>query len=238
MRPVATAGPVGFSCMLGNPPWERVKLQEQEFFAARDPEVAQAPNAAARRRLIKALETDDPALYGAYLDALREASGQSAFLRLSGRYPLNGRGDVNTYAVFTELFRSLTGPTGRSGVIAPTGIATDATTQYFFKDLVARRASLAALLRLRERASPSSRASHRSIQVLPPDHDRPARDCGCRCLRVLPSRPLRDRGQAVRADPGGDHAPQPQHGHLPGVPHPPRRRDHPGHLSPRAHPHQ
>ena len=134
----------GFSCMLGNPPWERVKLQEQEFFAARDPEVAQAPNAAARRRLIKALETDDPALYGAYLDALREASGQSAFLRLSGRYPLNGRGDVNTYAVFTELFRSLTGPTGQSGVIAPTGIATDATTQYFFKELVAT-ASLAAL---------------------------------------------------------------------------------------------
>jgi hypothetical protein len=134
----------GFSCMLGNPPWERVKLQEQEFFAARDPEIAKAPNAASRRRLIKKLETDDPALHCAYLDALREASGQSSFLRLSGRYPLNGRGDVNTYAVFTELFRSLTGPSGRAGVIAPTGIATDATTQYFFKDLVSTK-SLAAL---------------------------------------------------------------------------------------------
>jgi len=148
--------------MLGNPPWERVKLQEQEFFAARDPEVAKAPNAAARRRLIKALETDDPALYGAYLDALREASGQSAFLRLSGRYPLNGRGDVNTYAVFTELFRSLTGPTGRSGVIAPTGIATDATTQYFFKDLVTTR-TLAALYDF-ENAKPLFEGVHRSFK--------------------------------------------------------------------------
>ena len=152
----------GFSCMLGNPPWERVKLQEQEFFAARDPEIAKAPNAAARRRLITALETDDPALYEAYLDALREASGQSAFLRLSGRYPLNGRGDVNTYAVFTELFRSLTGPSGRAGVIAPTGIATDATTQYFFKDLVTTR-TLAALYDF-ENAKPLFEGVHRSFK--------------------------------------------------------------------------
>ena len=42
----------GFDVVLGNPPWERIKLQEQEFFAARDPEIAQAANAAARGRLI------------------------------------------------------------------------------------------------------------------------------------------------------------------------------------------
>ena len=36
----------GFGAVLGNPPWERIKLQEQEFFVARDPEIAQAPNAA------------------------------------------------------------------------------------------------------------------------------------------------------------------------------------------------
>lgn len=33
----------GFDVVLGNPPWERIKLQEQEFFAARDPEIASAP---------------------------------------------------------------------------------------------------------------------------------------------------------------------------------------------------
>src|SRR6202034_2557741 len=45
----------GFSCVIGNPPWERVKLQEQEFFAARRPEIANATNAAARKKLIAAL---------------------------------------------------------------------------------------------------------------------------------------------------------------------------------------
>ena len=38
----------GFDCVIGNPPWDRIKLQEQEFFAARDPDIAAAPNKAAR----------------------------------------------------------------------------------------------------------------------------------------------------------------------------------------------
>ncbi|WP_460704912.1 Eco57I restriction-modification methylase domain-containing protein, partial [Myceligenerans halotolerans] len=151
-RPGGRAGDAGwtggFDCMIGNPPWERVKLQEQEFFAGRDPEVAKAPNTAARRRLINALmDSDDAvdrALYREYTAALRRADGESKLLRTSGSYPLAGRGDVNTYAVFTELFRTLTGPNGQAGVIVPTGIATDATTQHFFRDLVETK-SIAAL---------------------------------------------------------------------------------------------
>jgi hypothetical protein len=145
----------GFSCMLGNPPWERVKLQEQEFFAARDPDIANARNKSARSRMIKALAESDNAgaraLHAEFLAAKRHAEGESAILRTSGRYPLAGRGDVNTYAVFAEAFRTLTGPHGRSGMIVPTGIATDATTQHFFKDLV-EQGSLAALYDFENRA--------------------------------------------------------------------------------------
>jgi len=134
----------GFSCVLTNPPWERLKLQEQEFFAALDPHVATAPNAAERRRRIAALEADHPELYAAFTEAKRRAEGESHWLRTSGRYPLTGRGDINTYAVFAETARTLIGPRGRMGVIVPTGIATDATTQYFFRDVV-ESSSLAAL---------------------------------------------------------------------------------------------
>jgi hypothetical protein len=126
----------GFSVVIGNPPWERVKLQEQEFFASRDPEIATAPNAAARKRLIAVLPSTNPALHAAFLLEKRNAEGVSHFMRNSGRYPMTGRGDINTYAVFAETDRELLGSKGRLGVILPTGIATDATTQYFFKDLV------------------------------------------------------------------------------------------------------
>jgi hypothetical protein len=128
----------GFDVVLGNPPWERVKLQEKEFFADQ-PELANAPNAAARKRLIAELSDKDPPLYGAWLAALRRAVGESHLLRVTGRYPLCGRGDVNTYAVFAELMRSLMGSRGRVGCIVPTGIATDSTTQFFFRDLVEKR---------------------------------------------------------------------------------------------------
>ncbi|PZG15421.1 restriction endonuclease [Micromonospora craterilacus] len=136
----ATGWQGGFSCVLGNPPWERVKLQEQEFFASREPEIANAKNAAARKKAIAALAaSDEPAkqtLYAEWIAALHEADGFSHLLRSSGRYPLTGKGDINTYSVFTETARVILHPRGQLGIIVPTGIATDATTQDFFKDLV------------------------------------------------------------------------------------------------------
>lgn len=129
----------GFDVVLGNPPWERVKLQEQEWFAARRPDIANAPNAAARQRLIDGLAQEDLALHTAFLEARRQAEGESHFVRDSGRYPLCGRGDVNTYAIFAETMRTLAAPKGRVGAIVPSGIATDDTTKFFFRDIVDKR---------------------------------------------------------------------------------------------------
>ena len=126
----------GFDCVLGNPPWERVKLQEKEWFAERSPEIADAPNAAARKRMIRALADDDPELRRAFLDALRQSEGWSHLMRNSGRYPLCARGDINSYAVFAEGMRSVVNECGRVGCVLPTGIATDDTTKFFFQDVV------------------------------------------------------------------------------------------------------
>ncbi|SCL50744.1 Eco57I restriction-modification methylase domain-containing protein [Micromonospora chersina] len=137
----ATGWSGGFACVLGNPPWERIKLQEQEFFAQRDEAIATAKNAAARKRLIAELKDDEDrrSLYEEFAAAKRRSEGESHFLRNGGRYPLTGRGDINTYAVFSETDRALIGPCGRMGVIVPTGIGTDATTQMFFRDCVTRK---------------------------------------------------------------------------------------------------
>jgi hypothetical protein len=126
----------GFDVILGNPPWERIKLQEEEFFASRDAQIAKAPNADARKRLIKQLPEVNPALWAEYQHALHAAESTSRFLRSSGAYPLTGRGDINTYSVFAERVRNLLSPRGRAGIIIPTGIATDATNKLFFADVV------------------------------------------------------------------------------------------------------
>ena len=134
----------GFDVVLGNPPWERVKLAEKEFFAERSPAIAAARRASERKSLITSLPHTDPDLWDAYLAALRRAEAEALLLRASGRYPRGGRGDINTYAVFVEAMRAACGPRGRLGVIVPTGIATDDTTKYLFGDLVST-GSLASL---------------------------------------------------------------------------------------------
>jgi hypothetical protein len=133
----------GFNCVVGNPPWGRVKLIEERFFASRAPEIVQARNKAARAKLIAALRQNDPPLWTAFRQELRRYDSLSHFFHHSARFPLTGVGDVNTYALFAELARQLLSPGGRSGLIVQSGIATGDTTKAFFADLVDRRSLVA-----------------------------------------------------------------------------------------------
>ncbi|GIK76111.1 MAG: hypothetical protein BroJett021_50990 [Chloroflexota bacterium] len=129
----------GFNVILGNPPWERIKLQEKEWFSQRSPEIAAAPTAAIRKRMIAELKQSSPDLLDDFRADLRRAEGESHFVRVSARYPLTASGDVNTYALFCELAQLSMGIHGRVGIIVPTGIATDNSYQYFFSHLVESR---------------------------------------------------------------------------------------------------
>ena len=128
----------GFDVVLGNPPWERIKLQEQEFFARREPSIAKARNAAERKKLIAALPATNPVLWKEWTSATRIAQGQSHFVRQSGRYPLCGKGDVNTYALFAEHNWRMLAPRGCAGFIVPSGIVTDDTTKEYSQALLDR----------------------------------------------------------------------------------------------------
>ncbi len=130
----------GFDVVLGNPPWEKIKIQEKEWFAEKRPDIANAANAAQRRRMIAALAYEDQALYAAFMEDTRQSEGESHLVRNSGRYLLCGRGDINTYAIFAETMRLIICPTGRVGCILPSGIATDDTNKLFFQDVGESRA--------------------------------------------------------------------------------------------------
>ncbi|WP_197064827.1 Eco57I restriction-modification methylase domain-containing protein [Leptolyngbya sp. KIOST-1] len=126
----------GFDCVLGNPPWERIKLQEKEFFGARDAEISEAKNKAKRSTLIQKLRANNPRLAEKWFIAKHDADAQGKFIRNSCRFPLTATGDINTYAIFSETARDMLCNLGRLGIIVPTGIATDDTCKSFFGDLV------------------------------------------------------------------------------------------------------
>lgn len=139
---IAAAG--GFGLSLGNPPWERIKLQEKEWFASAGyADIANAANAAARKRAIEALRvSEDPVDRQAAnrweLDS-RDAQATSEFARKGDRFPYGGVGDVNTYALFADHFTRAVAPWGRVGIIVPTGLVTDYTYRHFFAHLVDER---------------------------------------------------------------------------------------------------
>ncbi|HFS0969410.1 TPA: N-6 DNA methylase [Pseudomonas aeruginosa] len=143
----------GFDVVLGNPPWERIKLQEKEFFAARHPAVANARNAAEREHMIEALAKGLPwerELQEEFYSERRGAEASSLFAR-SGRYLLTGVGDVNLYALFAEHMLRMIGQGGRAGVIVPTGIATDDSTKAYFAHIAGEQ-KLASLYDFENRA--------------------------------------------------------------------------------------
>ena len=151
----------GFDCVLGNPPWEHLELKEQEFFASREPRIAAAAGSK-RKKLISDLLSENPYLFNEYEQKKREIDGSRHFSSGSGVFPYCSRGRVKTDSLFSEQARSLVGSMGRVGIVVPTGIATDATTQYFFKDLV-QKGSIAALYDF-ENAAPLFQGVHRSFK--------------------------------------------------------------------------
>ncbi len=125
----------GFDAVIGNPPWDRIKLQEVEWFATRDPELAHAPTAAARRTGIQRLRDRGSPLTAEYDAARTRSESLARMVRSYGDYPLLGGGDVNLYSVFVERAMSLIKPDGIIGLLTPSGIYADKTAARFFKSV-------------------------------------------------------------------------------------------------------
>ena len=125
----------GFDAVIGNPPWDRIKLQEEEWFATRDPELALAPTAAARGKGIQRLRDQGASLAAEFDDAKKRAEKLGEMIRASGDYPLLSGGDINLYSLFVERAMSLIKPDGFVGLLTPSGIYADKTAARFFKSV-------------------------------------------------------------------------------------------------------
>lgn len=140
----------GFDAVIGNPPWDRIKLQEVEWFSERVPAIAAQPRAADRKKMIAALEHvkmgqtathTPPAVnwWAQFVDATGRAEANARVLgngkQGAGDYPLLGGGDVNLYSLFVERAQALAAPGGLVALVTPSGIAADKGAAEFFRSL-------------------------------------------------------------------------------------------------------
>ena len=129
----------GFDAVIGNPPWDRMKLQQVEWFAARRREIAMAPRAADRKRLIADLEKAADPLARDFAEANERVTSAVRMARSGGDYPLLSGGDVNLYSLFVERAMTHVNPDGMVGLLTPSGIASDKTAARFFKGVATGR---------------------------------------------------------------------------------------------------
>ncbi|WP_058616182.1 Eco57I restriction-modification methylase domain-containing protein [Tepidimonas taiwanensis] len=147
----------GFDAVIGNPPWDRIKLQEVEWFAERRPEIARQARAADRKRLIAQEKARNSPLWREYVAARDAAETAAHVARECGDYPLLSGGDVNLYSLFVERAQSLIKPDGIVGLLTPSGIAADKGASAFFRTLTEATedgARLAALYDFENRHNP------------------------------------------------------------------------------------
>ncbi len=125
----------GFDAVIGNPPWDRIKLQEVEWFAEREPAIALQARAADRKKMIAALHAKAAPLAAQYVEATTRAEANARVLSKAGDYPLLGGGDVNLYSLFVERAQALVDPKGLVALLTPSGISADKGAAEFFRSI-------------------------------------------------------------------------------------------------------
>ncbi len=127
----------GFDAVIGNPPWERMRIEPVEWFASRRLSIALAQRSADRRRMVAALRERGDPLADEFQQAQERADNAIRMAR-SGDYPLLSCGEMNLYTLFVERAMALVKPDGMVGLLVPSGIASDMTAVSFFKGVATR----------------------------------------------------------------------------------------------------
>jgi hypothetical protein len=110
----------GFDAVVGNPPWNEVKVERTFFFIPHDPGLGSIRSSAQRDARVAALTSRFPYLQQEFEAAIAEADRLRDYFRSAdGDYELQGRGDLDLYELFFERYGTLLRNRGGLGVVLP-----------------------------------------------------------------------------------------------------------------------
>jgi len=112
--------PEGFDFLIGNPPWEKIKITRHEYLQA---------GGTKRDYGTEYHEFDDT-------EYRKEKSDLNDYAKaLQDRYSLLGNGEPDLYMAFTQLFTRLIRPKGRMAILIPAGLIRSQGTELLRKYL-------------------------------------------------------------------------------------------------------
>jgi len=115
---------IGFTATVGNPPWDIVKPNSQEFFSNYDPAFRSYEKQEANRVAARLMK-DNPAIADKWQEYGNGFDEQSTYLKEPESYAALGKGDINTFKLFLERFFTALATGGHMGIVVPSGIYTD-----------------------------------------------------------------------------------------------------------------
>ena len=126
----------GFDVILGNPPWEKPRVEEHGFWARHFPGLRSCPQR--EQEVLKAQYRRDRPDLAARLEAEVGAAASLRRILTAGAFPGMGTGDPDLYKAFVWRFWDLVSPNGgRIGVVLPRSALAAKGSTAFRKELLA-----------------------------------------------------------------------------------------------------
>lgn len=115
---------VPFDVVLGNPPWEKIRFEERKFFSSYLPEISNLSKKDERENAISNLQYSWPELFIWFEELAKDYAAMNS---RTFKHPLivqSVSGELNTYALFTELSYRLLSDSGICALIVKSTLVT------------------------------------------------------------------------------------------------------------------
>jgi len=124
----------GFDVLLGNPPWEKVKVEEHQWWGVHLPGLRALPMQK-RNNVLTAFKQSRPDLVMAYEQNLKNVDALRNVIS-AGPYKGIGSGDIDLYKAFAWRFWTLVRSDGLIGLVLPRGALTSPGTKLWREDIL------------------------------------------------------------------------------------------------------
>lgn len=119
------------SIIVGNPPWEKIRFEEKKFLHHYAP-IERIDTKTERESYLRKLSEENQSFYNSFYSDYEEAKKH---IRKDIRFRNSCCGELNTYALFTELCRSLSCKDGVVGLIVKSSLVKMPVYSRFFQDM-------------------------------------------------------------------------------------------------------
>ena len=109
--------PAGFDVILGNPPWEKLHLEEDTFWGLRFPGLLSMPQGKRLEEIVK-LKAERPDLFATFQNEAQAASFSASIIS-AGPYPGIGAAHIDLFSAFCWRFWNEVRDRGVVGVVLP-----------------------------------------------------------------------------------------------------------------------